>query len=251
MTRPVAIVTGAAIGIGQAVAARLLADGFSLVACDLQDFADSAEHRHDVVADVAAAETPERLCRIADGLGPLAVLVNNAGIGGAQSVSETEDDRWAQILDVNLGAAMRLSRAALPAMISEGEGSIVHMASVYGQLGFRTTAAYAASKAGLEGLTRQMAGDYGPHGIRVNAVAPGLINTDLTRGLLKDPIYRQLMIHGTPLPGPGLPEDVAGAVSFLCSSDARFVSGITLNVDGGWATTRTNHSHPTSRGFPR
>ncbi|EAR52659.1 Short-chain dehydrogenase/reductase SDR [Oceanicola granulosus HTCC2516] len=243
MSRPVAIVTGAAAGIGQAIAARLLADGFAVVACDLSAFADAAEGREDVVADIADPETPARLVAAAQRAGRLAALVNNAGIGGAKAAAETDDASWSRILDVNLGAGFRLARAALPEMIAGGGGSLVNVASVYGQLGFRTTAAYAASKAGIEGLTRQMAVDYGPRGVRANAVAPGLIETALTRRLLEDPAYRLLMLDGTPLPGPGRPEDVAGAVSFLCSPDARFVSGVTLNVDGGWATTRSRFPH--------
>lgn len=236
---PVAIVTGAADGIGRAIALRLAADGYIPLAVDMQPFTPSRDI-HAIRLDIAATEAPEAICSAAEALGPVAALVNNAGIGGARAVAESDDPGWQRILDVNLTAAMRISRAVLPGMIARGQGAIVHLASVFGQVGYRNNAAYAASKAGIEGLTRQMAADYGRRGIRTNAVAPGLIETAMTARFLHDPDYRRIMQDGTPTPGPGQPEDVAGAVSFLLSADARFVNGTVLNVDGGWQATRIN-----------
>lgn len=232
-----AIVTGAAAGIGAAIAARLFRDGFDVLAVDRQSATDRAAGACEMTLDIAAPDAPDRILeRLPDG--GATVLVNNAGIGGSQAVADTDDDSWRRIFDINLDAAFRLSRTVLPGMIARGHGVIVNMGSAYGQTGFRGTAAYAASKAALAGLTRQMAADYGRDGVRVNAVAPGLISTAMTARLLEDPVYRRLMLDGTPLPAPGLPEDVAGAVAFLVSDDARFITGTILPVDGGWSTSR-------------
>lgn len=243
MTRRVAIVTGAAAGIGAAIVQRLLRDGYAVLSVDratrpvgLGDAHGSSIY---LQADLAERHVAEEIVAAANaGLGPVDVLVNNAGIGGARPVAETDDAGWDRILDVNLGAAFRLSRAVLPRMVDRGAGSIVHVSSVFGLVGYRASAAYAASKAALAGLTRQMAADYGPQGIRVNAIAPGLIETAMTAKLLQDPTYRELMLDGTPCGRTGKPEEVAAVVAFFCSDDASFVNGEILGVDGGWRATR-------------
>lgn len=237
----VAIVTGAAAGIGAAIVDRFLGDGYAVLAVDRAPMESRQTAGHCLFhrVDLADRSAADAVIAVAAGQwGSVDVLVNNAGIGGARPVTESDDESWDAILNVNLGAAFRLSRAVLPGMIQQGTGAIVHVASVFGVVGYQGVAAYAASKAALVGLTRQMAADYGPKGIRVNAVAPGLIETAMTRKLLQDAVYRDLMLNATPLGRAGKPVEVAGAVAFLCSDDASFISGELLGIDGGWRATR-------------
>ena len=135
-------------------------------------------------------------------------------------------------------ASFNLSKAALPSL-TESRGHIVNIASVFGMVGFRKSAGYSASKAALIGLTQQMAADYGPAGVRVNAIAPGAIQTPLTASRLQPgQWHRSATIGLTPLGRPGRPEEIAGTAAFLCSKDASYIHGAVIVVDGGWSTTR-------------
>jgi NAD(P)-dependent dehydrogenase (short-subunit alcohol dehydrogenase family) len=236
----VAIVTGAAQGIGRAIAERFLKDGISLVAIDrnregLDSLAASAAGRVATgVLDVTADDAPARAVGLAKSrFGRLDILVNNAGIGNSKSVHLTSDEEFDRFVAVNFRSVFRFTREALGVM---GPGAtIVHVASTFGLIGNPTNAMYCSTKAALVGLTRQMAADYGPKGIRVNAVAPGVIQTPLVQERLDIPAFRRLMVDTTPFPRIGKPEDVAGAVRFLCSEDAGFVNGHVLVIDGGWS----------------
>jgi NAD(P)-dependent dehydrogenase (short-subunit alcohol dehydrogenase family) len=242
-----AIVTGAAGGIGRATAQRLARDGASVLAVDVK--ADDLEQTMALIAgdggraealvsDVTGDQSPAIIigtCVAA--FGGLDMLVNNAGIGGRTAVNDLDDRDWDQVLNTNLRSVFRLSRDALGAITTPG-GRIVNMSSVFGLVGFPGSAAYGAAKAGVAQLTRQMAVDYGPRGIRVNAIAPGVIDTPMTaRNIREDKWYQKAMIETTPM-GIGTPEDIAGVAAFLCSDDARYVAGEVINVDGGWMATR-------------
>jgi len=239
------IVTGAAGGIGRATALRFAAEGARVFAVDVKE-ADLAETASlatgtlaTMVADVADRTAPERIVAAAlASHGGLDVLVNNAGIGGrGGGAADAGDDEWDLVLDINISSVFRMSRAALPRLPTPG-GRIVHISSVFGLVGFADGAAYAAAKGAVAQLTRQMATDFSHLGINVNAVAPGVIDTPMThRNIQTDRWYQEAMIKTTPM-GVGQPEDIAAAVCFLCSDDARYIAGQVLAVDGGWLATR-------------
>lgn len=143
------------------------------------------------------------------------------------------------MLHINLTSVFRLSKCVVAEMRRQGGGQIINMASVFGTTAFPGASSYSAAKGGVIALTRSMAVDYAPAGVTVNAIAPGLILTDMTRErLVTDARYRALMLEATPLGRPGTPEDVAGAAVFLASADAAFVTGHVLMVDGGWSIGR-------------
>lgn len=243
-----AVVSGAASGIGQATALRLAREGAKVLAVDVAEpgLAETATLASaqglsiaTLVKSVAEADAPAAILDFAaECLGGISVLVNNAGIGGSHSAENTTDEEFDRFFSVNLRSVFRISRAAMTRMRPLG-GAIVNIASIYGMTGFPGTAGYAAAKAGVIGLTMQMATDCGPRGIRVNAISPGLIETGMTRRRIAgDAWFRSLMLDMTPLGRVGKPEDIAAAVAFLASADAAFITGQVLTVDGGWLATR-------------
>jgi len=247
MPEKVAIVTGAGSGIGQATAVRYVSEGVGVLASDrnaegLAETLSKCGNRTDlfssITQDVRDKDAPASAVQAArKAYGRVDILVNNAGVGNAKSAHETSDDEWQRYVDINLTALFRFSREALTAF-PQGGGAIVNIASVFGIFGPTNSAPYAATKAGVIGITRQMAADYGPKGIRVNAVAPGLIETPLSRDrIATNEKFRLLTIDATPFPRIGRPEDIADAVYFLSSDRAAFINGQVLAVDGGWSST--------------
>ena len=242
-----AIVTGAAGGIGRATALRLAGEGAHVLAVDIKkDELDETANLGSkgriigMVADMTDRQAPATIVESAMAeFERLDLLINNAGIGGrgGGAVDQSQDAHLDELLDMNLASVFRMSRAALAHLPRPG-GKIVNISSVFGLVGFPGSAAYAAAKAGVAQLTRQMAADYGSDGINVNAIAPGVIETAMTRERIDgDAWYHEAMIKNTPM-GVGQPEDIAGVAAFLCSSDARYVNGEVIAVDGGWLATR-------------
>lgn len=235
-----ALVTGANSGIGLATTQRLLKEGAKVLAVDL----DTTQLRDLPLSwlevDLGLQDAPSRIVAAAEQkLGTIDFLINNAGIGGSRTLELSDDDFIDRVLNINLRSVMRLTRDLLPLLRKPG-ASIVNVGSVYGETGFPGSAPYAASKGAITQLTRQLAADLGPDGIRVNAVAPGVIRTAMTaRRLDTDASYWASMVETTPLGKVGTAEQVAAVITFLCSQDASFVLGQTIAVDGGWLTCRT------------
>ncbi|HVG99590.1 MAG TPA: 3-oxoacyl-[acyl-carrier-protein] reductase [Miltoncostaeaceae bacterium] len=239
---PVALVTGASRGIGAACARALAAGGFDVgvgYASDAEGAAatmaavEAAGRRaHVHAADVAdEAQAAGLVEAVEETLGPLDALVLNAGITRDGLAVRMSADDWGAVIDTNLTGAFFTARPALRGMLRRRAGSIVAVSSIVGVTGNPGQANYAAAKAGLIGLVRALAREVGPRGVRVNAVAPGYIATGMTAGLSDE--QRDAILGATPLGRLGEPEDVAGAVAFLCSEDAAFVTGAVLSVDGG------------------
>ena len=228
-----AIVTGAGRGIGRAVAERFALEGATVFAADLrfQPWLEELRQVRLVEADVTREEDVRRLVKEA---GAVDVLVNNAGIVEHGDVAAADDAQWDRIMAVNLRGVVLCCRHVVPRMLASGGGAIVNNASINGIRGNYDLAAYSASKGAVVALTRSMALDYAPRGIRVNCVCPGTIEgTGMTADVEGDPQMRAALVAKHPMGRLGTAEDVAGAVLFLASDDAAFITGLALPVDGG------------------
>ncbi len=238
-----ALVTGAAgDGAGQAIARRLLREGASVAVTDVHE-----RRTKDVVAALADVHGPRvggylldvgsresidaALEQVTAELGPVDVLVNNAALNVLVPVSEYAFDDWDTVMEADLNGCFRLIRRVLPGMMERGFGSIVNVTSVAAFIGNAREGPYAAAKAALHSLTRSIALEAGPHGVRCNAVAPGIIRSKFVK---KYESSFDGEVERTPMRRLGEPEDVANAVAFLVSEQSSFVTGEVLNVSGGW-----------------
>jgi NAD(P)-dependent dehydrogenase (short-subunit alcohol dehydrogenase family) len=232
----VAIVTGGANGIGAAVSRRLAAEGAAVVVADLDGDAGEAlaaeigSAATFVRGDVASPATWDALVEAARARGGLDVVSANAFLVRHGAADRLDADDWRRQLDVCLGHVFLAARACMP-LLAERHGAFVATSSVHARVGFPGHPAYAAAKAGICGLVRQLAVEYGP-AVRVNAVLPGSIETRVWHGASDR--ERQAAIDRAPLRRMGQPEEVAAAVAFLASDDASFITGVELPVDGGW-----------------
>lgn len=243
----VALVTGAAQGLGFAIAAKLLDAGAAVALADIQEEKleaalrelprESTQRAAAFAVDLTVPEDVARLAqRAADRFGALDIVVNNAGVRMIHSFKEHPLGDWRKTMDVNLTAPFLLSQAAVPFMIARGKGKIVNLASVAADLGFKNRIAYNVSKAGVVSLTKCIALELGVHGIRCNAVSPGIVETSMSRVNLQIESVARIVQENTPLGGWGVPNDVAEAVLFLSSDASDFITGANLLVDGGWST---------------
>jgi NAD(P)-dependent dehydrogenase (short-subunit alcohol dehydrogenase family) len=246
-----AVVTGAGSGIGRASAERFAAEGANVVVADI--VAETGRETVDLIedaggdatfveVDVCDFESVENMVDVAvDTYGSLDFAHNNAGIlTGFAGVTDIEDAQWDKLMDINLKGIWACLKAELPVMEAQGSGAIVNTASESGLVGMGGLASYSASKHGVVGLTKTVALEYATRGIRVNAIAPGPTNTNIQSGMSGggDPSEMEFdtsAMIDVPMDRIADPEEMAGAVAFLCSDDASYISGHTLPVDGGQA----------------
>ncbi len=239
----VSIVTGAARGIGLAIARRLATEGSTVVVADVNAagaeevarlLVEGGTSALPVVADITSEVDRARLITATiQAYGRIDVLVNNAGIMQRVALMDVTPEVWNQTMAVNLDAAFFCSQAVLPVMREQGRGRIINIASMAARTGGQASPPhYATSKTGLVGMTRALARVVGIWGITVNAVAPGMIDTEMIADLT--PEQRKWWLQQIPLARLGTPEDVAAAVAFLASDDASYITGTTLDVNGGY-----------------
>ena len=238
-----ALVTGSSRGIGRAVARELAHQGWA-VGINYLHREDKAQELVEELtaagcqaaafqADVAdGAAVASMVKELGETFSPVELVVNNAGVAGQSLFQDISDEMWNRYLAVNLGGARNTIKAALPHMISEKRGCIVNISSIWGQRGASCEVAYACTKAGIIALTRSLAMELAPSGIRVNCVAPGVINTHMVQVLGQETLDD--LAKETPLGRLGTPEDIAYAVSFFASERAGFITGQVLTADGGF-----------------
>ncbi len=238
MTKQVALVTGASRGIGRAIAERLADDGFFVVGTATSDSgADSisaylGDNGKGMKLDVANPESVAEVVKtITDTYGTPTVLVNNAGITRDNLLIRMKDEEWDDIINTNLTSVFRMSKALLRGMMKARTGRIINISSVVGATGNAGQANYAAAKAGMIGFTKSMAKEVGSRNITVNTVAPGFIDTDMTKELSDD--IKNTLLASIPLARLGQAQEIAHAVSFLASEGAAYITGETLHVNGG------------------
>jgi NAD(P)-dependent dehydrogenase (short-subunit alcohol dehydrogenase family) len=243
----IALITGSAAGIGLATAQVFAAEGAHVYIADVdgeganraaKDLLAKGLKASAMAVDVSRGQDVSALLRAIDQQHKrLDVVVNNAGINVRTEFRNMTDADWVRLREVNLDGIVRIARDAFPLLKASGRGSLVNLASIMGHRGMRTLAAYGATKGAISALTRGLAVEYAPFGIRVNALAPGFIETALTERVLKIEAFSKALLEQTPLRRFGTSEDVARAALFFASDESAFITGAELAVDGGMQAT--------------
>lgn len=241
MSEKLALVTGASRGIGKAIALELARQGATVVgtatsgkgADSISEYLrQSGATGRGMMLDIASSESVDAcMAAIKDEFGAPVILVNNAGITRDNIMMRMKEDEWFDVIDTNLNSLYRVSKGVLRGMTKARWGRIINISSVVGSMGNAGQANYAAAKAGMEGFTRAMARELGSRSVTVNSVAPGFIDTDMTRGLPES--QRELLVGQIPLARLGDPAEVAAVVAFLASDAGSYITGETIHVNGG------------------
>jgi NAD(P)-dependent dehydrogenase (short-subunit alcohol dehydrogenase family) len=239
----IALVTGSGSGIGRAIAQALAQEGAHVYVTDVNgaaaetvaaEIVNAGQSAHAITADVALGQDVTAMFRAVEkGHGRLDVLVNNAGLNVGGDFRHLSDADWARIREVNLDGVVRVARDGFPLLKASGRGSLVNVASIMANRGLRPLTAYSATKGAVAALTRGLAVEYAPFGIRVNALCPGFVHTALTQRALRNPAIEKALVDATALKRLGQPEEIAKAALFLASDEASYVTGAELAVDGG------------------
>ena len=244
MQNSVLIITGGGTGIGAATAHLFAGEGASVCVVGrrqaplnkvVADVRDTGGRAIAVTADVAVAADCQRIVdETLSAFGQVDILVNNAGTATLMGAEETTDELWERTIGTNLSGAFRLIRGVLPGMVSRRSGCIVNVSSVLAQSGMKRSAAYGVSKAGLDQLTRILAVEYADRGIRINAVAPGWVDTPMTEPVQANKEFYERLKRRHPMGRFGKPGEVAQAILYLASEEASWATGTILTIDGGW-----------------
>ena len=243
----IALVTGGGAGIGRAIAETFAHEGAVVAVADrdrkaAQEVADAIVKANGAASsyDVDVTDTTQvkaLMSEIGAKHGRLDVLVNNAGVGGRSDFRHLSDEAWNRVWKTNLEGTVRCAREAFDLLKASGNASVINLSSVMATKHTRQTAVYSATKGAVSALTRSLAVEYAPYGIRVNTLVPGYVETALVGRFISNPMIAKALLTQTPLRRFGTPQDIANAALFLASDEASYVTGAALNVDGGMGTT--------------